>query len=144
MLAEPSKLLGSAQLSVARPFNSVSRPRDEDSRCAIAWTASPGVFDIVINGLTWVNSPSTAIDTIATNLDTLGLGIFAGAEPAAALTGANQIPYSHNNIDVACSNQICRRLTVDITAQHDVPEPAALALLSLGLIGVGFSARSKC
>lgn len=104
-----------------------------------AW-GTPDVFDVVIDGLTWVNDPTAAIASI--DVSTQLFGSSGGGSIQASLTGDNQVTLNFNDLRrVLCSS--CARLTVDITPKHDVPTPGTLALLGLGLAGLGTVRRRR-
>ncbi len=101
-----------------------------------AWSDVPSVFDIVIDGLTWVDSPTTPIQSILSDFDILGNTVQLGSV-SALLTGPNQITYTNNEILMICDVGDCSRLTVDITpAPHAVPTPSAFLLMGTGLLGL--------
>ncbi len=69
----------------------------------------------------------------------------------------NLIPYNHSNNPNWSTNdfssqpfagscgrdQLCRATNLNMTVRFDAPEPATLALLGLGLLGVGVSRRNR-
>ena len=100
------------------------------------WSSFPSVFDIVIDGLTWVDSQTTPIDSIQPVFDDLGNFIVEGSV-SALLTGPNQITYTSKGIFISCVPGDCARLTVDITpAPKVVPTPSAFLLMGTGLLGL--------
>ena len=110
---------------------------------AYTWGVDP--FDIVIDGLTWLNDPTAAIASISTNL-VVAADIQGGLSPSAQLTGNNQITMTYpNTLWLNCVQTNCAVLSVDITPDHgsQVPVPATVFLLGLGLAGLGWSRRKK-
>lgn len=111
------------------------------------WLTPPFVFDVVIDGLTWVDDPSAAIADITVTTELFGEPDVVG-DPntiGAVLSGANQVTLNFGDLDLLdCPTSLCARLTVDITPDHSVlPEPAGLALFGLGLAGLGAALRRK-
>lgn len=111
------------------------------------WLTPPFVFDVVIDGLTWVDDPSAAIADIAVTTELFGEPDVVG-DPntiGAVLSGANQVTLNFGDLDLLdCPTSLCARLTVDITPDYSVlPEPVSLALFGLGLVGLGAGLRRK-
>lgn len=114
-----------------------------NSGAGYAWTVFPEFFDVVIDGLTWVNDPSAVIESITVTQELFGL-VATNGFIGATLTGPNQITLNFGMLGlVNCGTVLCARLTVDITPAHGVPEPATLALLGLGLAGLGAVRRRR-
>lgn len=109
------------------------------------WLVLPFVFDVVIDGLTWVGDPGVAIADIAVTTELFGDPDTFGNPNTidAVLSGANQVTLNFGDLDLLdCSTVLCARLTVDITPVHSVlAEPASLALFGLGLLGLGAALR---
>ena len=112
------------------------------------WDALPFVFDVVIDGLTWVDDQSVAIASIAVTTEFFGAPGLQG-DPntiGAVLSGPNQVTLNYGDLNrLFCPTPLCARLTVDITPEHSnvLPEPASLALFGFGLFGLGAALRRK-
>ena len=119
----------------------------DDSGGDFIWLAIPRVFDVVIDGLTWVDDPSAAIADITVTTELFGVPDVLGDPNTidAVVSGANQITLNFGDLDLLdCPTVLCARLTVDITPDHNLlPEPASLALFGFGLVGLGAALRRK-
>ena len=113
----------------------------DDNGGDFLWLTAPFVFDVVIDGLTWVGNPGAAIADIVVTTELFGDPDTFGNPNTigAVLSGANQATLNFGDLDILdCSTVLCARLTVGITPVHSaLPEPASLALFSLGLLGLG-------
>ena len=119
----------------------------DDNGSDFIWLAMPRVFDVVIDGLTWVDDPSAVIADITVTTELFGEPDVVG-DPntiGAVLSGANQVTLNFGDLDLLdCPTSLCARLTVDITPDHSVlAEPVSLALFGLGLVGLGAALRRK-
>ena len=110
------------------------------------WSPEPFVFDVVIDGLTWVDDPSAAI---AVSGAAFAFGGTAGnATPntiRAFASGANQVTLNFGNLHrLDCGIGLCARLTLDLIPVPSVlPEPASMALFGFGLLGIGAALRRR-
>lgn len=107
-------------------------------------TASTGLVDILGNG---IGAGSTNLHMIASGFDGVGsespiTDLSAGVSSIYGLTGMTDLSVASSNYSPS-NNFPWNGYVESITVQRNVPEPSVIALLSLGLIGIGAASKRR-
>jgi hypothetical protein len=89
---------------------------------------------LTISSLDWVDNPNgilVGIDNFFTNA--------TGVEPSDITVGDHSIVFNFNDT----SWGVGQILSFDLVTNHDIPEPATLALFAIALGGLGFMMRRR-
>lgn len=101
----------------------------------VTWITSINLIDpldFLFEELTWGNTPGEIIDATV-NLSSTGDFNFVAFGP-------DSVQLNLNGVGSVTTGEF---VLIDLVVNHNVPEPVTLALMGLGLLGLGFRQRKK-